>query len=393
MSAPATDNSHRFLESLDVIDRFRVTQVASFAECPARWRANMLGLGEQKESPYAQMGTAVHLAIERYLRGDVDFPEGWQDVAQMLEAAGVSPKERLQTRDYCLSLADRRGAVLALETEVSLRPGDAVPILGHIDALFLEEVLDGHAVVIRDHKTNRSLKPVEWWAQQVQPRLYAAMVRQMMGERDMDPPIYFELGYVNLGVTHRWLTDPAGDGEVMALYYAMLDEFAVYRRTGEWPERVNEHCAYCPLKKTCEALPKSQEQFLGKLARRAEAGQSVAARYEFARHTLAAMQSVTDELRGELLALVTEHGSLQEGDTLYTTRKSTRREVAPSALLEEVYTLGSFTPEEIDSLLTVKVGELDRLIKRYPEIDALLMPLVRTVESEEVTLSAKKARK
>jgi hypothetical protein len=390
MSAPVTDNSHRFLESLDQIDRFRVTQVASFAECPARWRANMLGLGEQKESPYAQMGTAVHLAIEQYLRGDVDFPEGWQDVAQMLEAAGVSPKERLQTRDYCLALADRRGSVLALETEVTLdlwKPG----LVGHVDAMFLEEVDGELTVSIRDHKTNRALKPLEWWAEQIQPRLYSAMIRLMLERRGLDVSVYFELGYVNLGVTHRWRTDLADDEKVFDAYDEMLDAFMVYKRTGCWPEVVNENCAYCPLKKTCEALPRSQEQFLGKLARRAEAGQSVAARYEFARHTLAAMQSITDELRGDLLALVTEHGSLQEGDTLYTPRKATRREADAS---DVYYRLESeLEPADLDALFTVRMGELDRLLKVNEDWQPLLGDAVRIVESEEVTLSAKKARK
>jgi hypothetical protein len=347
-----TDNSHRFLASLDALDRFRVTQVASFADCPRRWKANMLGEGEQKESPYAAIGTAVHLVVEQYLRGDIDFPESWHEVALRLEAAGVSPKERLSTRDYCLSLADRRGAVLALELEVQADLHiDAPPVVGHIDCLFLEEVEGQLAVIIRDHKTNRQLKPVEWWSQQTQPRLYALMVREYLRGNRAIPwsvPIYFELGYVNLGVTHRWLTSEDNDREVRDLFRQMWDEFCVYERTGEWPERVNEWCGYCPLKKTCEALPKSQTAFLGKLARRKEEGESVAKRYEFAKNCVAAMQTTADELKGELLALVTEHGDVQEGDTLYTARKGTRREVDASALdWEEIKMLDSFSPEEL----------------------------------------------
>jgi hypothetical protein len=392
MSEAVTDNSHRFLASLDALDRFRVTQVASFADCPRRWKANMLGEGEQKESPYAAIGTAVHLVVEQYLRGDIDFPESWHEVALRLEAAGVSPKERLSTRDYCLSLADRRGAILALEVEVelALRP---YRVVGHIDCMFMEEVDGQLQVTIRDHKTNRQLKPVEWWAEQVQPRLYAHMVRRMLSRQGLCLPVYFELGYINLGVTHRWRTREEDDQQVLVHFAGVIEEFEVYRRTGEWPERVNEWCGYCPLKKTCEALPKSQTAFLGKLARRREEGESVAARYEFAKNCVAAMQTTADELKGELLALVTEHGDVQEGDTLYTARKGTRREVDASALWEEIKMLDSFSPEELDRLFSVKLTGLDQVVKQFPELSELLVPLVRTVESDEVTLSARKARK
>ena len=67
-----TDNSHKPLQSLNDIEYFRVTSIAEFAQCPRRWLAKQLGEGKQTESPYSTMGTSVHLAIEKYLKGEYD---------------------------------------------------------------------------------------------------------------------------------------------------------------------------------------------------------------------------------------------------------------------------------------------------------------------------------
>ena len=234
-----TDNRLKTISSLDDIQKIRVTQVEGFHGCPARFKAAFLGEGNNNKSKAAEIGTALHLVIERYLCDQFELytPE-WEEYLVWLHKKGVPTKERQALLTYLQSLESMRQHVIAVEWEFPLSLVSGAPdIVGHIDATFCNEQ---GGITIRDHKSNRQFEGVSEWKKKFQPILYAIGV----SEHYPGHAITFEIGYIILGEVVSWNISV----EELAIYkqhltrrYAeMWEEILVYRRTGEWPERPND---------------------------------------------------------------------------------------------------------------------------------------------------------
>lgn len=389
-----TDNSHKPLQSLNDIEYFRVTSIAEFSQCPRRWLAKLLGEGKQTESPYSTMGTAVHLAIEQYLQCEFDFPEGWDRVARDLEAAGLIPKERLACRDYIRCLADHRARTIALEWEFTLPMLDgAPPVRGHIDAIFAEPDAmhpGRYRIVIRDHKTNRSYKSVEWWRKQTQPLLYTWAVRDTFGP---EVGIDFELGYVNLGELLRWTPTEAEVATARTTFTEMWQAFQVYQRTSQWPEIINDNCGYCPLRDSCPTLSRGQKDFLGSLAKQEQDGWDLPCRYQWGASVLKSMEVKCEEMKAELISQIAVDGPQAAPGAVYDIRRGSRRVADPSGVRRVVETWPGMIERAgmVESdLFSVKLAGLDKLMDCHPEYEAALAEAVSTVEAEAPTLVTRK---
>ena len=397
------DNSIRTFSSLDQLDRVRVTQVKTFHECPARWKAEVLGHGTPYKSKYAAIGTALHAVIERYLRGDFElFTKEWEDQMLWLDANGVNSKERLGLLNYITKhLAPIRQNCFSIEDEfrLSLVP-DAPDIVGHRDCLFHEP----NAIVIRDHKSNRQFEGVEHWRAQFQPLLYAlGTARQYPGRN-----IIFEIGYILLGEVVRWVMSPEDitmyETYLTKRYQEMWDEIRVYKRTGQWPERINDHCSYCPLRNECSTLVWSHQDFMRSFTRSA-GDTSLGERLEWAKAVQSTINHKVDELKEELIAEIkaNDGASLYVGNKLYSLRKAKRREVKWPALWSKLWEITQTLPadqqtemwnrimERLNDMVSVKVGNLSEFLLEYPQYSEPVNAIIESVESETVSLQVKDA--
>lgn len=395
-----TDNSHRPLLSLDELEAVRVTQVARFHECPASWRAMMLGQGENCESQAARTGTAAHLVIERYLRREFEL-ESWPYQQQYLLQQGANEEEARHVLQYLIDLAYRREQVLDIERELRcyLIQG-APPVKGHLDAVFAAQ--DG-AIIIRDHKTNRKLESVDEWRRKPQTLFYSAMARQTWLGR----PIIFEIGYVLLGKVITWECPPADDLKVFDLYSEFWDAFRVYRRSNEWPERINENCRYCSVRRSCPTLQAANNNFATAFAKTAV--KPLPERFRWVKNVLKTVEAHYEELKTELTSEVqAAGGSLEFGEDRFVLQSSRRRKVSFAHLQYAVWQavcalraagqpdvaewVWSDFQARLDALVTVQMTALDTLLKELPSLTEYVEPLIQQIESEAPTLTMK-ARK
>lgn len=386
-----TDNSLQTLISLDQIQNVRVTSLAQFLQCPRRWQAQVLGKEPRRESKWSTIGTAVHLMCEAYLRGEFDLftPEA-NEWLQRMEAAGVNDKERRNLLTYLQSLSDYRGRVVALEFEFELPTfPESWRLKGHIDALIATD--DG--LIILDHKTNRSFEGVDAWSRKTQQIAYAWAVRQMLPRTEK---LFFEIGYVNQGTKVRWETDPKNDIAFEAQVVRAWEEFQVYRRHNEFPERLNADCGYCGLLSECHTWKDSLSRLLppeaGFINR--EPAETLTEQYVGLDILLKAGKKRLGVLEEELIERVREAGGEHEESGyrahLYS---SSRRQVDARTAWDELATVLSAQPslggtwdELLDEVVTFKVGGLEALAKQNEAFAPLMERAVSKVTVAEPSL-------
>lgn len=391
------DNSIKTLNSIEDLKTVRVTQVANFSKCPARWRGELLGLGTPSTSKYAAIGTALHAVIERYLRGDVElFTKEWEDQMLWLDSAGVSPKERLALLSYIQRhLAPIRNRCIAIEDEFRLPLVEGAPdIVGHRDCLFE----DAETIVIRDHKSNRQFEGVDHWRSQFQPLLYALGTAVQYPKKT----IVFEIGYIILGEVVRWEITPeemkAYADYLTARYAEMWEEVRIYKRTGHWPERINEGCYHCPMREQCPTLQWAHKDFLWSFERRddLELGQ----KFEWVKDVQSSINAKVEELKQQLIEEIKSNDGqgLYVGDKLYSLKKSRRRSVEFPSLYQRLWNVTQTLPQEqqsemwqrvsekLGTMVSVKLGELDDFLLSYPQYRLAIEEIVETVESDSLSL-------
>jgi CRISPR/Cas system-associated exonuclease Cas4 (RecB family) len=256
------DNSLRILQSLDDLKSIRVTSLDTFRTCPSKWRASILGYGEEVKSKAAETGTLLHQIIEDYLfRKFKLYTNECQDIQIMLENAGVPAKERLALISYLQSITPYRERIKAVEYEFKLQfVENAPPVVGHIDLLLDDD--DGGITII-DHKSNRTYQEVNYWKKQLQLQFYAGAVHCIWPNA---PHIRCQIGYILLNETVNWefTQDEIRNylHYLSTIYHEFIEEFRVYSRTSEFPERVNSHCKYCSVKRDCRTLQYQHLEFL-----------------------------------------------------------------------------------------------------------------------------------
>ena len=173
------------------LDHLSYSSVQTYLMCPESWRRRYI---LQEKAPTATalvFGSAVHSAIESYLRSgralDETWRESWskqlaqepeiawgEDSADSIQADG----ERMLTAPTVATfLAEIKGAYdpareRSMERKVELRvPGVPVPIVGYIDII----TKDG---VPGDFKTAARMWAPDKAAQEMQPLVYLAALNQ-----------------------------------------------------------------------------------------------------------------------------------------------------------------------------------------------------------------------
>lgn len=366
--------------------------MASFQECPARWNLEHAGRteenGEEEEgNEFQERGRAVHQACEYVLRGimDPNLVEHWEAEDNRLKRRGVPTAERQNAHDYCCDLKERlddeeRWKLIAVEErfERAMVPG-APPIKGTPDATWFDHLRQCY--VIQDHKTNRRWEDADVWAGRLQPRTYAWARRSLTP----DFPIDFEIGYVNLGGSLRWTTDPAEDERLVKEFADLWAELGVYGRTGEWPERVNNWCSSCPLLSGCHAATDLVAS-VASATELAELGLLLLERLNHLRAAIKIAEALEERAKAEVRAAVEcAGGALREGQWLALLQARTKRE-ASFHITHHVWTDTPVSPLEEekmrvaeDEVFAVRLGALDRVLKQVPALAAR----VRAVEAIE----------
>lgn len=371
------------------LENIRTTAWQGIEECPHRWAFNKFIVGETPDNKYSRWGTAVHSVVERYLKNEIESTgETWAVAEGELRQVGVSYDEIAKTNEYLTSLEPLRPRVRELESEFILRmPGVGVPVIGHRDVIY--ELEDG-AILIQDHKTNRGYKDVSWWRQRMQPLIYTWATRFQYPDR----PIYFEIGYVNLGSKVRWLTNPDDDWYLMLRMQETWRRLCEFSSTGIWPQVFNDDCGFCPLRDRCPTFQNTTELFVNSMQSLLNE-RTPEELYVFA----ARMKSIADDMLKQLKPQVVESARKQanqvrvDGQVIrleYSARRHAEFLPVWTTLVERAATdpkLTELVMQYAPDLFTLKVGGLDKLMKARPELRSVLEPHINRVESSEPTIS------
>ncbi len=397
-----TDNSLRILNSLDDLREFRVTGVASFQQCPARWKAEQLGevpggkaVGGDEGNKWTRMGTAAHTVIERYVE---NILTDWPTEERLLIDAGMGPTERIKVREYldtfCAPLRERK---IVTELRFNHFPfGHHQPgISGALD-LIAYHTQDG-VWEIWDHKTNRQLETAEEWQGKVQPLFYEWLLREYL-ELPADARVRYNIGYVLLGTVVSWECEGGASDEAKTLFSQTLQEFGVYKRTGEWPERLNAYCYNCPLVKQC-ATATAALRDLEQLAEVVQETRTALEYLEFLGNVAKLANGLIEIERGALKMVMEEGGKteLQQGGFKATLRKGSRRKAEFWPVMDAIRgdTAKVLTDEDqvdIAACFSVRLTGLDTLAKKQEGLAERLVGVIEAVEDEEPTLTLRRVK-
>ena len=362
----------------------RATSMTAFNDCPARWCQEhpsglIAGNEEGEGGEFAARGRAVHEECAAVLRGLDPTSAGWGAAEARLRAAGVPPPERNNAFRYACGLWDRlnagRWSALSVEGEfrTAIEPG--VPLVkGTMDVLWWDE--EERCWVIQDHKTNRRWEGVAEWAARLQPLTYAWALRQSIWNRGFNGDrarIDFEIGYVNLGESVRWTTDAAADAAAAGRLKLLWQEWQVYDRTEEWPERLNRWCSSCPRLRACGAAQRALEE-VSELAGEPHAPGRLK-RLSWLRAVRKIGEALEEQTAAEVRAAAREAGGeLREDGWVATLQPRKRREANFRGVWGAINTRGLpfFTDEEVNDLFAVRLVSLDQALKSRPTLKAEL---------------------
>ncbi|HEU0046613.1 MAG TPA: PD-(D/E)XK nuclease family protein [Nitrososphaera sp.] len=385
-----TDNSQKAFSDLDAVDAFRVTWLSSMLDCPRRGYAELLGLGKPRISRAAINGTTAHQTIEGKIR--TDFALSDADIYNRMIKEGLDKDQAPLVWRYLKTLEPLIPQIHAVEHEFTLQILEGAPFLrGHIDAAF---ALSPTELLLMDHKTNRNFEGEEIWKYRTQPVCYAAAASFIWPQFH---DIWFEVGYVVLDKKVRWKVNlKEARQRMLQTFSEVWAAIKVYRRTGIWPERINEDCGWCPVKDTCSTLKFAHENFMESLVQIDE--KPLVERYLHAKHVLASIEAKTNELKQEIIEqLQNNGGKLEHNGMLLYLYNGKRREIEYSAFAGAVAETIRQSPEVanalhdryyelLDSTLTVKMGMVDALVTDFPALKPAIDAAVTTSASERPTL-------
>jgi PD-(D/E)XK nuclease superfamily protein len=417
-----TDNANKACPDLSKLERFRVTGVQSFHDCPARWAEEMrqgsewkppsLGGRTKRARPdYARIGTEVHGVCEAVLKKwfDPENPSAWTSYEAVLTRYGVNPEERDNCLAYCVQLKRWMQTVqpLGVESELCWSPavGSDLPLAGHLDIIGWD--VAERVLVIRDHKTNRSVESADEWATKLQPRFYAWMLGMLTG---WEFPIRYEIGYVNRNTVVSWIVEPEPDGMLPLIFSRTVAAFSTFLGWDTWPERVNPYCNTCPRFQDCGAAAGMLQEF-ALLAEQGDPrdgkGGSLLQRYAWTKAVLDCATTALELLRDEVAVAANDAGGeLVDPEAGLSARLTVqnKRSAAFSAVYKAVLEDLKNSPKfrigegeyarymaEFDTLFTVKLGALDRYCRDRPELATALVGVISSSEADAPTLVVKKS--
>lgn len=377
--------------SIRDLEYLRVTALRTFEECPHTWASRWLGGVEGDKSEAASIGTAVHAICEDLL---MSLHQPGHEPADTTEHWRIVPEhEQGNVHEYLESLA---GLPLARALAVEERfythmRDDAPPISGQWD--FVAET-HGGALLIVDHKTNRTAHSKDWWAAQLQPLMYAWAARQEWPEYK---EVVFRIGYPNLGSSVQWVTDPADDDRLRNRFNSIWTRMLEYEASRNWPQTINDNCTWCPVKSQCaehnRVVNAFRDSFTEKVGRKHPAEQ-----LKFVKQ----VEKIVTHLRAELeeavaAMVVASGGTLEAAGHVWTLEKTATRKAQFADAWAALNRLAdSIEPIEreritaaIDDVFSVKVGGLDRLAKMFPGFGETVAEIAPRVEAASPTLKEK----
>ena len=359
------------------LQHLSASNLTAWEECPTRWAcAYVLGMKSKPTEPM-KIGSAVHKAIECVIKRQ---PFDGEHRATLEK---IPDTEKAALQQYVSALPTENIIAAEYEATINWRAG-VPPILMYIDLVYVDAT---GALVLVDHKTNRSYKGQEWWQRQLQPLIYAWAARVLWPQF---PRVRFRIGYVNLGTDVEWETDPADDALLLdrmgAAWDAML---AAWERFGGDPARMADAfqptlcdgCSQCPIQATCPLLQGALSNYQGFVQGLNRA--TPAKRWRAYKQLAKIVDGLLEEARAEVKALVEAQGELRDGDGVITLKEKSKRKLGFGETWAALCRVGQeYDPDMLrdlwasaDDTFTVKVTAVDALVKRHPELKDLVKRL------------------
>ncbi len=242
------------------------SQADAYVTCPRRYALERRLRLTEASSPYAELGTLVHSALEAAEREIVGTGRShapleaalehlerlWADAdfgTPQLNAAWLKKGQDAVIRLY--DLWPSNGHPVDLEHEVRMVVGD-VEWVGYVDRL--ERTERGLKVV--DYKTTTSPPTIEISKRSIQLAFYAKAVERELGEAVSEAEMWFPRKEAK-SLTRRALD--------MSLVPEVLEDMALVTeaiRDENWEPKVNPHCKRCHFRLSCPVWPEGKGAYL-----------------------------------------------------------------------------------------------------------------------------------
>lgn len=384
---------------LSGIAHLSASSIGSFESCPRAWAAHYLFGVKGESGVYANIGKVMHKTIESSILGT-----GEKHDLSIVKAEEVKNLEK-----YVEKVSERKHRVFATEYEARVKWREGCPpILMFMDMV---EQDDTGAIVITDHKSNRRFEGASEWQKKIQPRIYAWGARVLWGNRR----VVFRIGYINLGETVEWETDPEEDANLVRYLDQVWMTMLAYCRwkpdeipSIDWfPPVLNNYCNTCTICKSCPVYKDCVLEFENSLGLSTNNSivhedDSIVKQYlKF--ETIAKLATkICEESEAKLRELLAAEGKSELEIDGYVVRlkRGERRKIDFLTMWKTIgfmceenqdyETMESFLEASSD-IVTVGIGKLDEYLKSAPpEIASTLKKLVVKTPNEKETLKIDK---
>ena len=327
--APSADATEPSSESKDLV-RLSYSRIDRWEKCPLSYRLRYIDKIESESGDAAQLGKAVHGAIEtlelehiRAGRSAAIAPAAvtaaWR--AAFTEHGLVGAGVFAQGLELVRSFADEQGeldpaSVLAVEEKFELEIGGQT-VVGVIDRV---DKLDEDTVEVIDFKTNRLLFSRDDLATNLQISLYAIAAKRLW---PWAKGIVLTFWMLRHDVKQR-TTRTVGDLEAASAYVSTVAE--QLKSATEYTPRPNPLCGYCEYRKRCPAYAEMLEGKHEFVAEDLEDLEQVAREREQVAALAKTLYRRKDELDKVLKAHLAEDGPLVLAGTRYATFRVTSKD-------------------------------------------------------------------
>ena len=246
--------------------RLSPSQAEAYATCPRRYALERRLRLSDASSPYAELGTLVHSALEAAETEVIGSGRHHTELADalrhleavwagadfgtpQLNAAWLEHAREAVTRLYTLWPSD--GVPLELEKKVQTVIDD-VEWVGYIDRL--ERTAAGLKVV--DYKTTKSPPTVENSKRSLQLGFYAAAIEEALGEPVEEAQMWFPR------VEAKSVTKRSLDIGLLDEVRDAMTEVTRSIKDERWEPRVSERCKNCEFRLSCPAWPEGTGAYL-----------------------------------------------------------------------------------------------------------------------------------
>jgi ATP-dependent exoDNAse (exonuclease V) beta subunit len=246
--------------------RLSPSQADAYSACPRRYALERRLRLTESSSPYAQLGTLVHSALEAAEREVIgterrhaDLPDALAHLERIwatadfgtpqLNAAWLEHAREAITRLYESWPSD--GVPIDLEKRVETIIGD-VEWVGYIDRL--ERTPRGLKVI--DYKTTKSPPTIDEAKRSIQLGFYATAVAEEFSEPVEGAEMWFPRKEAK-SVTKRSL-----DGDLLGEVREVMEQVTRSIRGEHWEPSVSNRCEKCDFRLSCPAWPEGRGAYL-----------------------------------------------------------------------------------------------------------------------------------